>query len=480
MDILNPGDTTTMRALCPACLSALIIALTPLGAAAQTHPNVPPAPGRWVVQVSPEQHNTEPSIAVDPHHPMHVVAAYQGQASVAYSTDGGKTFTRAKGTKSTRFRVSGDVSITYDNQGHAILCYIAFDSLGTSQYWGHDATGNGIFVRRSLDGGKTWETHDIPVISHKTEPGVQIPFEDKPYIVSDNNPQSPFYGNLYVGWTHDLLTRSAIIFSRSTDDGKTWSKPIQISHSSLPRDDNGMTEGFTGAVTPDGVLHTVWSGQYDEIRYASSSDGGKTFTPSRTIVHTGPPRYQIAGFPGRNGGNGYPEISEVPGKNGHRPHLYVTWSDYTNGEIDVFAIHSDDEGVTWSKPVKVNSDPAHDGVDHFFQWLAADPATGDVYVSFYDRRFDPTGRSARMVLARSTDGGRTFQNYVWGTDSFSTVNVVLGDYTGLTALDGCVYGVWTESRPSSNGGSSGRRYGVPPTVVVVGGANFKTAGTCTR
>jgi hypothetical protein len=464
-------------------LAAALAALAPLALSAQTPAPLSTAPGRWVVPVSPVGHFTEPGVAVDPNNPMHVVATYQGNAAVAYSTDGGKTFTRADGTSSTRYRGSGDVSITYDSRGHAILCYIAMDSLGTSQYWGHNATGNGIFVRRSLDGGKTWEKDDIAVINHETDPGVQIPFEDKPYVVADNNPQSPFYGNLYVGWTQDRLTDSGIMFSRSTDGGKTWSTPIQISHSSLPRDDNGMTEGFVGAVTPDGVLHTAWAGQYDEIRYASSSDGGKTFTPSRTVVKTGPSRFRMPGFSSRNGVNGYPQISEVPGKGGRAPHLYVTWSDYTNGEVDVFAVHSDDEGTTWSAPVKVNSDAAHDGFDHFFQWMAADPATGDLYVSFYDRRFDPSAGTAQFVLARSTDDGKTFTNYIWSMAPFSTDNVVLGDYTGLTALDGCVYGVWAETRPSSGKTSldfRGRPSPYPPTVVVVGGANFKTTGSCTR
>ncbi len=468
--------------ICPAFVSALLV-LVPIAGSAQTPAPLAPAPGRWVVPVSPVGRFTEPGIAVDPHNPMHVVATYQGNAAVAYSTDGGRTFTRAEGTASTRYRGSGDVSITYDSRGHAILCYIALDSLGTSQYWGHDATGNGIFIRRSLDGGKTWEKDDIAVINHNTDPGVQIPFEDKPYVVADNNPQSPFYGNLYVGWTQDRLTDSGIMFSRSTDGGKTWSKPIQISHSSLPRDDNGMTEGFVGTVTPDGMLHTAWAGQYDEVRYASSSDGGETFTPSRTVVRTGPPRFRMPGFSSRNGVNGYPQISEVPGENGEAPHLYVTWSDYTNGEVDVFAVHSDNEGKTWSAPVKVNTDPAHDGFDHFFQWMAADPATGDVYVSFYDRRFDPTGKTAQFVLARSTDDGRSFTNYVWSTAPFSTDNVVLGDYTGLTALDGCVYGVWAETRRSSNTPTTdfrGRPSPYPPTVVVVGGASFRATGSCTR
>ena len=45
---------------------------------------------------------------------------------------------------------------------------------------------NSIQIRRSLDGGTTWEPHTIPIIQHDDiihhddAPG--IPFEDKPYI----------------------------------------------------------------------------------------------------------------------------------------------------------------------------------------------------------------------------------------------------------------------------------------------------------
>ena len=73
----------------------------------------------------------------------------------------------------------------FDNQGHAFVCYIAFDKLGTFNYWAHGATRNGIFVRRSLDGGKTWEANHIPVAEQPSTAG--IPFEDKPYIVADNS-----------------------------------------------------------------------------------------------------------------------------------------------------------------------------------------------------------------------------------------------------------------------------------------------------
>ena len=56
-----------------------------------------------------------------------------------------------------------------------------------------------------------------------------IPFEDKPYIVADNQPKSPYAGNLYVGWTEDRTADSLILFSRSTGGGLVWSAPLRIS-----------------------------------------------------------------------------------------------------------------------------------------------------------------------------------------------------------------------------------------------------------
>ncbi len=189
------------------------------------------------------------------------------------------------GTAPKDYRISGDVSVTYDKRGTAILCYIAFDKLGTINYWAHGATRNGIFVRRSLDGGATWEAEAHAVIAQPTKPG--IPFEDKPYIAADNT-NSKYAGNLYVGWTEFRIDESVILFSRSTDGGQTWSTPIDIStHHGLPRDDNGAVEGFTGAVAADGTLYAVWA-DGNSIAFTSSRDGGKTFARSRSVIQTAP------------------------------------------------------------------------------------------------------------------------------------------------------------------------------------------------
>ena len=237
---------------------------------------LPRAPGAEIFELTPEAGSfTEPSIAVNPGNPQQVVAVFQDNAHASYSQDAGRSWKSARGVAPPNYRVSGDVSTTFDNHGHAFICYIAFDRLGTFNYWGHGATRNGILVRRSLDGGATWEANDIPVAEQPTKPGV--PFEDKPYIVSDTS-SSRYAGNLYVGWTRWSLTDSKILFSRSTDDGKTWSPAIEIDRTpGLPRDDNGANEGFDGAVGPDGRLYAIWS-QGDDIFLTTSRDGGKTFS----------------------------------------------------------------------------------------------------------------------------------------------------------------------------------------------------------
>ena len=430
---------------------------------------LPLAPGRRVVTLTPEPGwYTEPSIAVNPRDPSEVAAAYQDRAHIAYTTDGGRTWHAAHGTAPPNYRVSGDVSVTYDNKGHAILCYIAFDQLGTTDYWAHNATRNGIFVRRSLDGGKTWQTSDVAVIAHRTEPG--IPFEDKPYVVADNT-NGPYAGNLYVGWTHFTLENSTILFSRSADDGKTWSAPITISRKpGLPRDDTGALEGFDAAVAPDGTIYAVWSDGMHLVM-AISRDGGRHFGEPRQIVETAAAYFKPASVVR---GDGFPQIAVDPRGGARGGPIYVCWTDYRNGDIDVFISRSLDHGETWSPAIRVNNDPVHDGADQFMQWAALDPLTGDLYVLFYDRRADPKNVRATITLARSSDEGLRFRNYALTRTPFDPDDAFIGDYSGLAAYDGCVYGAWTEETPSRNRVERrGRRE--PHSVIRVGMARFPGA-----
>lgn len=435
--------------------------------------DLPNAPDSHVFALTPEPgYFTEPGVAVDPQNPQHVLAVFQDNVHASYSQDAGQSWHAAEGVAPGNYRISGDVSATFDNQGHAFVCYIAFDKLGTFNYWAHGATRNGIFIRRSLDGGRTWEADHIPVAEQKSEPG--IPFEDKPYIVADTT-TGRFAGNLYIGWTRWRIPDSQMVISRSTDDGKTWSAPVEIdAHPGLPRDDNGAAEGFDGVVAPDGTLYAIWS-QSDDIMLATSRDGGKSFSKARAIIHTAPIMFAIQTL---ERANGFPQIAIDP----KSKRLYITWSDYRNGDLDVFISRSTDGGKKWSEPIRVNDDALHNGAEQFFQWLAVDPTDGSVDVLFYDRRGDPQNRKQVVVLARSTDAGRSFKNYTWTHEPFEASGVFFGDYTGLAAYGGRVYGVWTEKpvpapEPTDKAGGTEPEKSKPRgTVVKLGTADFRNQG----
>ena len=67
--------------------------------------------------------------------------------------------------------------------------------------------------------------------------------DDKQWLAADANPSSPFRDNLYLVWT-EFTNPWQILFSRSTDQGVTWSAPVALS----PADNDG-----DGAVDEDAV-----------------------------------------------------------------------------------------------------------------------------------------------------------------------------------------------------------------------------------
>ena len=440
-------------------------------------PMLPRAPGARVVTITDAPGPwSEPGIAVDPRDPSRIVAVYQGAAAGAYSRDSGRTFSPAGVIAPSDWRRAGDVSTTFDDKGNAYVSYLTFDKLGTASYWRHGAGRNGIYVRRSPDGGKSWDK-PVPVRAWYTGDEPDMQYEDMPRIFADNASSSPHHGSLYVGWIEWQLDKSIILFSRSTDEGQSWSTPIRIStQAGFPRDDNGDVVGFIGTVDSDGTIYAVWNWR-STITLAISHDGGRTFTPSRPVLEVGPPYFGGTGaVPGVGRVFGFPQIGVGPhpsrtGRDTHVPRVYASWTDFRNGDIDVFVAASADEGRTWSAPIRVNTDSLHNGRDQFLQWMSVDPATGDVYVQFYDRGADPENRLTAMTLARSTDGARTFTSYRWSDAPFEGRGAFLGDYTWLTAYHNRVYGVWAETAPADSSSPVRRT----STVMKVGTADFSPA-----
>src|SRR5271169_5319185 len=88
---------------------------------------LPKAPGAEVFSLTADTGPfTEPGIAIDPNNSQQVVAVFQDNVHASYSQDAGHSWHAAEGVAPPNYRVSGDVSAAYDNQGHAFVSYIAF------------------------------------------------------------------------------------------------------------------------------------------------------------------------------------------------------------------------------------------------------------------------------------------------------------------------------------------------------------------
>ena len=372
----------------------------------------------------------EVSIAINPANPNYLSAGANIKY-MYYSSNGGYNWTQ-KNLSST-FGVWGDPCVMYDKSGNLFYGHLS-NPVGGG-YW-----IDRIVVQKSTDNGLTW--NDGAGIGF-TNPKNQ----DKEWLAVDytNN-------NVYVSWTEfdnygsaASSDSSRIMFSRSTDRGNTWSTSKRISTKGGDCYDSGnTTEGAVPTVGPNGEVYVAWSGPTLQgelgISITKSTDFGETFSPNKFV--TSQPGGWDFSIPGINRANGLPVTLCDTSRAATRGNLYILWGDLRNGQdnSDVFIIKSSDGGNTWGQVVKVNND--NTTRHQFFPWLTIDQTTGFLYVVFYDRR-NTSGLTTDVYVARSTDGGSTFENFKVSETSFTpNSGVFFGDYTNIAAYNKKVYPIW--------------------------------------
>lgn len=370
----------------------------------------------------------EVSITINPLNPLNI-AAGANIASYYYSTDGGKSWHDST-LYSPLLGVWGDPSLCFDAAGNLFFAHLSNPTQGG--YW-----IDRIVVQKSIDGGKSF---DNGAGIGYNPPGRQ---QDKEWITADNS-GSIFRNNLYMSWTEfdnygsaDPKDSSRIRFSRSTDNGLSWSAPLVISDSSGDcLDSDNTVEGAVPAIGPNGEVYISWSGP-GGIRFDKSSDGGKTFGKDRFVTNQpGGWDFSISGI---FRANGLPVTLCDISNSQYRGTVYINWSDQRYGYSDVFLIKSTDGGNSWSEVKKVNSSS---GRDRFFTWATVDQHTGHLWIVYYDR--SETADSATDVfVSKSTDGGETFSSFRISQSSFTpTSKVFFGDYINIAAFDGIIHPIW--------------------------------------
>ena len=368
----------------------------------------------------------EPSIMMNPNNPDQLVAG-SNIDNYYYSEDGGYTWTKGN-LVSPGNGVWGDPCIIVDTAGTFYFFHL---SNPPGAAW-----VDRIVVQKFDFTTYTWTNGTYTGLN-----GTKA--QDKAWAVVDSSDNT-----IYVTWTQfddygssNPNDSSIILFSKSVDNGETWSDPLRINKTAGDCIDSDNTvEGAVPAVGPNGEIYVAWAGP-EGIVFDRSLDGGDTWLDDDIFISDQPGGWDYY-IPGIYRANGLPvtccDLSNSP----YRGNIYVNWTDSRNGDNDhdVWIAKSTDGGDTWSAPVKVNDDPA--GSEQFFTWMTVDGATGDVYVVFYDRR-NYTDNNTDVYIARSTDGGETFQNIKISESPFLPyASVFFGDYTNITAYDGKVRPIW--------------------------------------
>ena len=156
----------------------------------------------------------------------------------------------------------------------------------------------------------------------------------------------------------------------------------------------------------------------------------------------------------------------------HDGRVYLVYTfERSNGtdNTDIFVRFSDDQGATWSTPVRVNDDTTTNS--QFLPKISLDPTTGNLVVSWYDARNDlglggpgdtdgVPNDDAQLWGAFSLDGGQTFTKNIQisaGTSNShdSGNGIDYGDYSGLSFGGGIAHPAWADNSNSTGDNPDG-------------------------
>jgi hypothetical protein len=386
--------------------------------------------------------DVEPFVAVNPRNPHNVIGVYQSdrfnegggaKADVAaVSFDGGATWTHSAPKFSAcaggEYARVSDPWITFGPDGVAYF----IGGGGTSKF-----AATAVFASTSVDGGLHWSN---PATVHRDN-SAEI-FNDKPSGTAD-----PFRGGTaYVVWTR-YTADGHPFFSMTTDAGHTWSPGRDLTPNATSLFTSGNVVAVVPQWGGPPVLVDVF--QYSKGSFTPddsfmglvrSTDGGRTWSKPIRIAHGSalPDVDPDTGHPLRTGAEfgGLPDVAVDP----YRHTLYVTWatSRFSNGaHNDIALSKSTDGGLHWSTPEKVNQSPH--GVTAFTPSVEV-LADGTVGVSYYDLRANtpnPNTLPTDYFLAVSRYGWAPWTETRVTPTSFDDSTApdaggyFLGDYVGM-------------------------------------------------
>lgn len=279
--------------------------------------------------------------------------------------------------------------------------------------WQQDRWSNGsargIMTAVTFDGGTTWSYVQVPFSQcsgGNAGNGGNFQRATDPWL--SFGPAGTVYQSVLStsGGSFQDGSANALLVSRSTDGGRTWSNPVAAMA------DTGAFFNDKEAITADPrdarYAYLAWDRLQQAVGgatwFARTSDGGATWEPARQVYDPGRDRQTIANL-----------VRVLPDGTLVLMFLEIVGNEDQPQTAAVRVMRSPDKGTTWSAPITVSSsqplgtrDPATSrGVrDGSIVPQMAVGADGILHVVWQDGRF--SGTRDAIAYARSTDGGLTW------------------------------------------------------------------------
>ncbi|MGH2530414.1 MAG: sialidase family protein [Actinomycetota bacterium] len=365
---------------------------------------------------------------------------------------------------------AGDPTQAFDREGRLFYAFICFNRSGP--------VNGSVFAARYLDDGATYDR--TVLIKKGTPSGLFLTglFQDKINLTVDQSGGS-HDGNVYVAWSQydGFAPTNAVLFSRSTDHGLSYSRPIRVTPVAL-----GTASFADLGVGPDGAVYLTFLTYPQAGRAGSaiwllkSTDGGASFgrairVASITLFDSN----QFSGNGSYECGDGpfacptgftYSRFFSSSAVAADASGVHVVYgAELPTGQAKIFVRNSPD-GVNFPTPATTL-----DAVPVGHQWFPdVASAGGTITVIFYDSRRDPayspdrppgntaggvnSGDVVQAMVARSSNGGATWSesvistagsNFGWETHGSRRFGF-WGDYLYVSAVLGGVNVTWTDSR----------------------------------
>jgi hypothetical protein len=297
--------------------------------------------------------------------------------------------------------------------------------------WQQDRWSNGgargLVTAVTHDGGASWSTtfpHFSTCAGGTAANGGNYERASDPWVTFSPNGDS-YQISLSVNFVQDPVT--AILVSKSTDGGDTWTEPI-----TLARDPIGVApflfhdkESLTADPTDPRFVYAVWDRSRfpsdranfnaqnafsfrGDIMFARTVDAGTTWEPARAIFEPLKNQFTI----------GHQVVVQPDGDLFDFFTLFQGSGNNPPGASLAY-IASTDHGATWSDPTvirKIRFIGAFDPdtglpirAEGFVPEVAVDPTNGNLYVTWQDTRFAGVDQ---IAFAMSTDNGTSWSDPV--------------------------------------------------------------------